>query len=58
MTVVLVLLTGIIFGAICVGCFAAGYYFGQKKEDNGIQLTKENKELVEAMAEWKNFDGR
>lgn len=49
------ILAGILMGAFFVGFFALGYYFGSKKKDDGVVVTKENQEFIEEMMRWRNY---
>ena len=58
MTVILILLTGTLMGAFNLGFFMLGYYIRSKKpSDEGVTVTKENKEFIEEMMRWRNYNG-
>lgn len=58
MTVILILLTGTLMGAFNLGFFMLGYYIRSKKpSDEGVTVTKENKEFIEEMMKWRNYNG-
>lgn len=58
MNFVLIVLCGILMGAFNFGFFMLGYYFGTKKpQEEGIVATKENKEFIEEMMKWRNYNG-
>lgn len=58
MTVVLVILTGIVMGAVNVGFFLLGYQFKNKETSkDGVTLTENNSEFVKEMARWRAFGG-
>lgn len=58
MTVVLVLLSGIIFGAINVAFFIVGYHLGIKKPNpDAVVVDKTNMEAVEDLMKWMNYRG-
>ena len=58
MQVILILLTGTLMGAFNLGFFMLGYYIRSKKpSDEGVTVTKENKEFIEEMMRWRNYNG-
>ena len=58
MNVILIMLCGILMGAINFGFFILGYYVHSKrKNEEGIVATKENKEFIEEMMRWRNYNG-
>ena len=45
-------------GAFNIGFFILGYYIRSKKQpDNGVVATNENKEFIEEMMKWRNYNG-
>lgn len=58
MTIALILLAGILMGAFNFGFFILGYYVRSKKpSDEGVTVTNQNKEFIEEMMRWKNYNG-
>ena len=58
MQLILILLAGILMGAFNFGFFLLGYYIRGKKEPaDGLVATKENKEFIEEMMRWRNYNG-
>ena len=58
MTIALILLAGILMGAFNIGFFILGYYVRSKKpSDEGVTVTNQNKEFIEEMMRWKNYNG-
>lgn len=58
MNLILIVLCGILMGAFNFGFFLLGYYVrSNKKEEEGITVTKDNKEYVEEMMRWRNYMG-
>jgi len=59
MNAILIILCGILMGAINLGFFMFGYYIHSKKpNDEGITVTQQNKEFIEEMLKWRNYGGR
>ena len=58
MQVILIVLCGILMGAFNLGFFMLGYYVRDKKpSEEGVTVTKENKEFIEEMMKWRNYNG-
>lgn len=58
MQAILIVLCGILMGAFNLGFFMLGYYLrGQKPSEEGVTVTKENKEFIEEMMRWRNYNG-
>ena len=58
MNLVLIILTGTLMGAFNFGFFLLGYYLGTKKESqDGITVTKDNKDFIKEMMAWRSYDG-
>ena len=58
MSLILMVLCGILMGAFNFGFFCLGYYVRSlKKVDEGVTVTKENKEFIEEMMRWRNYMG-
>lgn len=58
MNLILIMLCGILMGAFNFGFFILGYYVRSlKKNEDGLVATKENKEFIEEMMKWRNFNG-
>ena len=58
MELILIVLCGILMGAFNLGFFFLGYKFGTKKPaEDGLVATKENREFIEEMMRWKNYNG-
>jgi len=56
MEVTLILIAGILMGAINVGFFLMGYNFHKTKEtENAVVLNSKNKEAIKDMVEWMNY---
>lgn len=58
MQVILIVLTGILMGAFNFGFFMLGYYVrGKKPSEDGVTVTNENREFIEEMMKWRNYNG-
>ena len=57
MNFVLIVLCGILMGAFNMGFFLLGYFIHSKKPDDGVTVTRENKEFIEEMMRWRNYHG-
>ena len=58
MNIILIFLVGTLMGAFNFGFFLLGYYVHSKKpSDEGITVTKDNKEFIEEMMKWRNYGG-
>ncbi len=58
MNLILIVLCGILMGAFNFGFFLLGYYVRDKKpSEDGVVATKENKEFIEEMMKWRNYNG-
>lgn len=58
MNLILIVLCGILMGAFNFGFFILGYYARSKKQpDNGVVATNENKDFIEEMMKWRNYNG-
>lgn len=58
MSLILIVLTSILMGAFNFGFFLLGYYVRDKKpSDEGITVTKDNREFIEEMMKWRNYGG-
>ena len=58
MTIVLIFLVGVLMGVINFGTFCLGYYVRSKKKDeNAVQVDKNNQKAVVEMMEWLNYGG-
>ena len=59
MNIILIFLCGILMGALNFGFFCFGYYIRSlKKTEEGLTATRENKEFIEEMMKWRNYNGR
>ena len=53
-----IMLCGILMGAFNFGFFMLGYYVRSlKKEEDGMVATKQDREFIEEMMRWRNFNG-
>lgn len=58
MNLILIVLCGILMGAFNFGFFILGYYVHSKKQpENGVVATNENKDFIEEMMKWRNYNG-
>lgn len=58
MEIILIILTGILMGAFNLGFFILGYYVrGKKTNEEGVTVTNENREFIEEMMKWRNYNG-
>lgn len=58
MNLILIMLCGILMGAFNFGFFILGYYVkSRKQESDGLVVTNENKDFVEEMQKWRNYNG-
>ncbi len=58
MQVILIVLCGILMGAINLGFFMLGYYVrGRRPSEEGLTVTKENQSFIEEMMKWRNYNG-
>jgi len=58
MELILIVLCGILMGAINVGCFMLGYYFrGKNPTEEGVTVTQDNRDFITEMMEWRNYNG-
>lgn len=58
MNIILIFLVGTLMGAFNFGFFLLGYYVRDKKpSDEGITVTKDNREFIEEMMKWRNYGG-
>ncbi len=58
MNFILIMLVGTLMGAFNFGFFLLGYYVHSKREPKeGLEVTKENKEIVDEMMRWRNYGG-
>lgn len=58
MNLILIVLCGVLMGAVNFGFFCLGYYIRSKKPDNdAVQLTKDNAEFIEEMMKWRQYGG-
>ena len=58
MNLILIVLCGILMGAFNLGFFMLGYYVrGKQTTEDGVTVTKENKEFIEEMMRWRNYNG-
>lgn len=58
MDVILILLAGIMLGAINLGFFGLGYYIRSKKKDeNVVELTQENLDSFKKISQWMYYGG-
>lgn len=55
MELILLFLTATLMGGLFIGFFCLGYWVRSKKPDEGMELTKDNKEFVKEMLEWRNY---
>lgn len=54
-----IILTGALMGALLFATFWFGYIYGKNATDKeGVTVTEDNKEFIEEMQRWRNFDGR
>ena len=45
-------------GAFNLGFFILGYYVrGKKTNEEGVTVTNENREFIEEMMKWRNYNG-
>ena len=59
MELILILLCSTLMGCFSFGFFCLGYYVRDKKPSNeGFTVTENNRDFVESMAKWRQFDGR
>ena len=59
MELILIVLTGVLTGALLVGAYFLGYKAGSEKETReGVAVTEQNAELIKEMLEWKNYGGK
>jgi len=58
MNAILIILCGILMGAINLGFLVLGYYLGTKKANQeGVTVTKDNQDFIEEMMKWRNYNG-
>lgn len=58
MSLILIVLMSTLMGAFNFGFFLLGYYVRDKKpSDEGITVTKDNREFIEEMMKWRNYGG-
>lgn len=59
MNLILIVLCGILMGAFNFGFFCLGYYVrDKKKDDDALEVTNDNAEVVKGLADWLNYGGR
>ena len=44
-------------GAFNFGFFMLGYYIRGKQPEEGVTVTKDNKEFITEMMKWRNYNG-
>ena len=58
MELILIVLCGVLMGAFNLCFFLLGYYVRSKKtSEDGLVATKENREFIEEMMRWRNYNG-
>lgn len=58
MNIILIILTGTLMGAFNFAFFCLGYWYRDKHPtEDGITVTKENREFIEEMMRWRNYGG-
>ena len=58
MELILIILASILMGAFNLGFFMLGYYIrGKKPLEEGVTVTNSNKEFIEEMMKWRNYNG-
>lgn len=56
MNLILIILTGTLMGAFNFAFFCLGYYVRSKKpSEDGVTVTKANKDFIKEMMQWRNF---
>ena len=59
MTIALIVLCGILMGALNFGCFLLGYYVREKRKDeSALEVNDTNKEAVASIMRWMNYGGK
>ncbi len=59
MEIILIVLTGVLFGTLLVTAYALGFQRGSKKDiKEGVDLTEQNAQFVKDMLAWKNYGGK
>lgn len=63
MTVILIILTGLIFGALFTYAFYLGMRYQaeidkEKKNEDALTITERNREGIKELYEWLNYGGR
>ena len=57
MEIILIILAGILMGAFNFGFFLLGYYVrSKKKEEDAVVVTEENRDFIEEMMKWRNYN--
>lgn len=58
MNLILIILTGTLMGAFNFGFFCLGYYIRSlRKDEDGVTVTKENRDFIEEIMRWRNYGG-
>lgn len=56
MNLLLIILCGILMGAVNFGFFLLGYYVRSKKKDeNAMEINEQNAEAIKDMLNWMNY---
>lgn len=59
MNLILIVLCGILMGAINLGFFLLGYYIrSKKKDDNAVEVNETNIEAVKEIMKWVGYGGK
>lgn len=58
MEIILIVLTGVLFGTLLVVAYSLGYQRGLKKEvKEGVDVTEQNAQFIKDMLAWRNYKG-
>lgn len=58
MEIILIMLTGVLFGTLLVVAYSLGYQRGLKKEvKEGVDVNEQNAQFIKDMLAWRNYKG-
>lgn len=55
MEIILLILTSALISVLFFCFFCLGYFVRGKRKEDGVVVTKENREFIEEMQKWRNF---
>ena len=57
MNLILIFLTGTLMGAFNLAFYLYGVHIGERKSpDDAVTVTKQNKEFIKQLMEWRNYE--